>query len=259
MKITLRIFGVIGLLLFGSSFLLTYGVPGYVEEAAETFIKNRVEEETNEKIESLGLAAKNNKLVQIAGKLLKGQEKKVEALKQKLKDRAHEKLADVIAEMKGLSCECRKTHAQRIKNGYIYKIALLESTNVKLVSFMKTKYMDVINNLKTDLRIFTGSNTVMFLMLILLSFLNPKAISLLFLPGTLLFTSTIVCSYFYLFEQNWFFTLIYNDFVGYGYLGYIGVLFLFLSDIAFNKGRVTCEILNGIFHAIGSVAEVSPC
>ena len=161
--------------------------------------------------------------------------------------------------MQDLSCECRKVHAKRIKEGYIYKIALLESANAKLIDFMKTKYMDVVNNLKQDLRIFTGSNTVIFLILILLSFLNPKAISLLFLPGTLLFTSTVICSYFYLFEQNWFFTLIYNDFLGYGYLGYIGVLFLFLSDIAFNKGRITCEILNGIFHAIGSVADVSPC
>lgn len=259
MKITLRVFGFIGLLLFGSSFLLTYGVPGYVEKVAETFIKNKVEEETNEKIDSLSLSAKNNKLVQIAGKLLKNQEKKVDNLKQQLKSNAHEKLAGVIAEMRDLSCECRKIHAQRIKTGYIYKIALLESANATLVEFMKTKYMDVVNNLKVDLRIFTGSNTVIFLFLIFLSFLNPKAISLLFLPGTLLFTSTIVCSYFYLFERNWFFTLIYNDFLGYGYLGYIGVLFLFLCDIAFNKGYVTCEILNTIFQAIGSALEFTPC
>ena len=259
MKITLRVFGLIGLLLFGSAFLLTYGVPDSIEKVAETFIKNKVEEETNEKIDSLGTAAKNNKLVRMAGKLFKNKEKEIDELKQKLKSKAHEKLAGVIAEMRDLSCECRKIHAQRIKNGYIYKIALLESANAKLVDFMKTKYMDVVNNLKADLRIFTGSNTVIFLFLMFLSFLNPKAISLLFLPGTLLFTSTIICSYFYLFEQNWFFTLIYNDFIGYGYLGYIGVLFLFLSDIAFNNGRVTCEILNAIFHAIGSAMEFSPC
>lgn len=259
MKVTLRVFGLIGLLLFGSAFLLTYGVPDSVEKVAESFIKNKVEEKTNEKIDSLGTAAKNNKLVRMAGKLFNNQEKEIDELKQKLKSKAHEKLAAVIAEMRDLSCECREIHAQRIKEGYIYKISLLESANAKLVDFMKTKYMEVVDNLKSDLRIFTGSNTIIFLFLIFLSFLNPKAISLLFLPGTLLFISTIICSYFYLFEQNWFFTLIYNDFLGYGYLGYIGMLFLFLSDIAFNKGRVTCEILNGVFHAIGSVAEVSPC
>lgn len=259
MKITLRVFGIVGLLLFGTSFLFTYGIPGYVEKVAESFIKNKVEEETNEKIDSLGLAAKNNKLVQLAARILKNQENKIEDLKQKLKSKAHEKLAAVIAEMQDLSCECRKIHAQRIKDGYIYRISLLESANEKIIHFMKTKYMDVVKNLKNDLRIFSGSNFVIFLILIFLSFLKPKAISLLFLPGTLLFISTIICSYFYLFEQNWFFTLIYNDFLGYGYLGYIGVLFLFLSDITFNKGRVTCEILNAILNAIGSVANVSPC
>ncbi len=89
-----------------------------------------------------------------------------------MKSKAHEKLAAVIAEMRDLSCECRKIHAQRIKEGYIYKITSLKAANEKIVGFMKSKYMEVANNLKTDLRIFTGSNTAIFLFLFLLSFLN---------------------------------------------------------------------------------------
>ena len=259
MKITLRIFGFTGFLLFGISLWFTFGVPGYVEVIAKDFIKEKVEEKIYEKIETLSLGSKNNKLVQLAGKLLKNHEVEIEVLKTKLKSKTNEKLATVIAEMRDLSCECREIHAQRIKNNYIYKIASLKAANEKLADFMKTKYMEVVDNLKVDLRIFTGSNAVIFLFLILLSFLKPKAISHLFLPGVLLFSSTIICSYFYLFEQNWFFTLIYNDFLGYGYLGYVGVLFLFLCDIAFNKGKITGEIINIILNSLGSVASVSPC
>ena len=66
----------------------------------------------------------------------------------------------------------------------------------------------------------------MFSLLLLASFLKPKAVIQLFVPGLLLVTSTLVCSYFYLFEQNWFFTIIYNDFLGRWYLAYAGGLFL---------------------------------
>lgn len=238
---------------------MTYGIPGYVEEVAKVFIKNKIEEKTNEKIDNLELTAKNSKLVKFAAKLMKNQETEINKLKNKIKSKAHEKLAAIIAEMKDLNCECRQIHAQKIKMNYVFKIVSLKAANEKLIAFMKTKYMEVVNNLKIDLRIFTGSNTIIFLFLLLLSFLKPNATFHLLIPGVLLFISTIACSYFYLFEQNWFFTLIYNDFIGYGYLGYVGTLFLFLCDIAFNKGRVTVEIINTILEVVGSTLSVPPC
>ena len=93
----------------------------------------------------------------------------------------------------------------------------------------------------------------------LVSFLKPKAISHLFVPGALLTGSTLVCSYFYIFRQNWLLTIIYNDYLGFTYLGYVFVVFLFLCDIVFNRARVTTEIINGILNAVGSAASVAPC
>jgi len=46
--------------------------------------------------------------------------------------------------------------------------------------------------------------------------------------------------------------------MGFGYLAYIGVIFGFLMDVAFNKARVTTEIINGILNAIGSAVSVAP-
>ena len=262
MKVALQIIGLVGAVIFGTAFWFTWGVPGYVEEAAKEFIKNKVEEETIEKIDLVAEEANENKLVQLAEKLLRDQEVEIDKLKDQLKNNVHEKLASVIAEMRDLSCECRILHAQRIKADIEFKINNLESANKKIIEFMKTKYMEVSNNLTKDLRIFTGSNLVIFIFLLLVSFLKPKAIAHLFLPGILLIISTLVCSYFYIFEQNWFFTLIYNDFIGFGYTAYIGILFLILCDIVFNKARITTEIINAILSAISNVIQVvplSPC
>lgn len=124
---------------------------------------------------------------------------------------------------------------------------------------MKSKYMEVATKLKKDFRIFTGVNAFVFLFLILVSFMKPKAVIHLYLPAVLLFVASMVSSYFYLFEQNWFFTIVYGSYVGWAYLVYLGLVFLFLCDITFNKGRVTTTILDGFFSVIGNVTIIAPC
>jgi len=53
MRIILRIVGLVGVLVFGALFYFTYEIPGGVEKIAQAFIKERIEEETREKINSL--------------------------------------------------------------------------------------------------------------------------------------------------------------------------------------------------------------
>lgn len=161
--------------------------------------------------------------------------------------------------MRDLNCECRKKYANYIKAGMQLRILSMKGENERLLDFVKGKYMHVVKKLTTDIRIVTGSNVFLFLLLALLSFLKPNAITHLFLPGVLLFISTLVCTYFYVFEQNWFFTIIYNDYVGWGYIVYVALLFMFLCAIAFNKGRVTTVIMNGLSKIVGSVTVVEPC
>jgi len=253
------VFETAGVIIFGASFYFTYGVPGGVEEIAKDFVKERVEEETRKKIDSISLTASESTLGKIALKLMKERENEIEKLKLKLQEKAYEKSSAVMAEMRDLSCECRVKYAQSLKENMELRISALEVMNEKLMGFMKSKYMEVVNKLTQELRIFTGSNLAMFFILLLASFLKPKAIIQLFVPGLLLAISTLICSYFYIFEQNWLFTIIYSDFIGFGYLVYVSGLFLWFCDIIFNKARVTTEIVNMVLNAIGSALQAVPC
>lgn len=259
MKITLRLIGLVGVVLFGAAFTFTYSVPGGVEDAAKEFIKQRIEDETRQKIDSLTHSAQDTKLAALAGKLLQRQESQIAVLKAGLHDKVHEKAAAVIAEMRDLSCECRRKYAQFIKEGMESEVSLLQAADEKIVDFMKSKYMEVATKLTQDLRIFTGSNLAVFAMLLLVSFLKPQAVRHLFLPAVLLVGSTAICSYFYLFRQNWFFTIIYNDYVGFGYLGYVGAVFALFCDIVFNRARVTTWIINALLNTLGAAASLVPC
>ena len=259
MRIILRIIGLVGVLIFGTSFYFTYGVPGGVEEVAKDFIKERIEQETKKKIDSISITTPESALGRLAQSMIKANEQELAELKTRLQQEAHEKTAAVIAEMRDLSCECRIMYAQMLKENMELRISGLESMNEKITGFMKGKYMEVVNKLTQDLRIFTGSNLAMFFLLLLASFLKPKAVIQLFIPGLLLATSTITCSYFYLFEQNWLFTLIYSDFLGYWYLSYVGGLFLWLYDIMLNRARVTTKVVNAAANVIGSTLKAFPC
>ena len=139
------------------------------------------------------------------------------------------------------------------------KVISLERAKSKLVEFSHAKYMQIVEKLTLDVRIFLGANSIVFIFLFLASFLKPMAVKHLFLPGSLMLFSILICSYFYLFEQNWFYTIIYNDYTGFSHIGYLPFVFAILCDTVFNNARVTTELINGCFQAIGHPGSLVPC
>lgn len=161
--------------------------------------------------------------------------------------------------MCGYDCEKKKVLAHSITSGYLERIKNIDIAQDNLDKVIKGKYLEIVSNLKTDLQIFLGTNCLMFLILFSLSFFKPRAIAHLFFPGVLLFLATLLSSSIYILGQNWFYSILYNDYMGFGYLAYLAVIFGLLLDIAFNKAKVTAEIINGIANAVGSAFSVVPC
>lgn len=255
MKLSLRFMGALGFALFAILFGITFGVPATVEESAQAFVKKQIEKEVRGQFADSKMTTVAEKALRLASRL--GYEEK--DLRDALNHKFPEKIANVLAEMCGYDCEKKKTIVESVTAGYIERIANLQIAQKTLADIIKEKYMEIVSNMRTDLRIFLGSNAFVFSILLLISFLKPKAISHLFLPGTLLLVSTVAASAIYLVGQDWFYTILYNDYMGFGYLAYIGVIFGFLMDIAFNRARVTTNIINGILHTIGSAISVLPC
>ena len=261
-KILLRSFGLVGLILFLPLFLFTFSDPHLIEKSGKDFIEWKLKKETNKKIDSIQLPSSKS-LEKLFGnkvkKLHQVTENKLENLKKQLKNDAPKIIMAQIAKMSDLSCECRNKWEKRLRSSLIFKIASLEKTKEKLAIFAQAKYMEIVEKLTLDIRIFLGVNSIIFLFLLLASFLKPKATEHLFLPATLILISTVICSYFYIFEQNWFYTIIYNSYTGFGYIAYLTIIFAILCDIIFNKAKITTEIINLFLSVIGSAFSVVPC
>lgn len=255
MKFSLRFVGFAGFLLFAFVFVATFLSPIHFEQAGKEFIRTQVETKVSDKLENL----LHPSLEKAAGFLAKQYQGEIASLQQALKEGLSEKVAAVVAQMGDLSCECRKKLAGNIRQGFDWHIASLSQAQFNLVTLIQGKYAEVVEKLLLDLRVFSGTNAVVFVLLVIVSFLKERAVAQLFLPGSLLFAATLFSTYFYLFEQNWFFTIIFNSYIGYGYIVYVSVVFLFLCDVVLNRSRVTTQIINQALSAIGSGESLTPC
>ena len=255
MSAILRTTGIFGLVLFGILFTITFVSSEILEESAKGFIKLQIEKEVREKQVTISKSDIAFKAKNLAEKLGFESEK----IQKDLADDLPKKIASIIASMCGYNCERKKALTQSITSSYLDRLKTIEIAQDTLGDVIKGKYVEIVGNLKFDLRIFLGSNFTMFLILLIVSFTKPKAIAHLFVPGLLLVLATILSSAIYIFGQDWFYTILYSDYMGFGYLAYLAVIFGFLIDVALNKARVTTEVINGIANALGSALSVVPC
>ena len=63
----------------------------------------------------------------------------------------------------------------------------------------------------------------------------------------------------YLFNQDWLHTILYNDYVGLSYVGYLALVTAFFGDVVFNRARITTEIFNGLSQVVGSTVQAVSC
>ncbi|WP_345973377.1 hypothetical protein [Sulfurimonas diazotrophicus] len=261
-KYLLRGFGLLGVLFFVPLFFFTFADPQAIEQSGKGFIEWKLQREADAKIDAIAWP-KSRRLEMMLGSkaqvLTQQADAKLALYKEMLRHDLPALMAEQLSKVRDLDCACREKWEERLR-GYIrFEIANAETAKAKLADFMQAKYMQIVVELTKDVRIFLGVNALVFLLLFLVSFLKPRATTHLFLPGMLLLVSSAVCSYFYLLEQNWFYTILYNDYTGFGFLAYLLVVFAFLCDIAFNKARVTTEVINAVGNAIGSGFGVAPC
>ena len=263
-KVSLRALGLglIGMILFVPLLLFTFANPQLIEKSGKSFIEWKLQSEASRKIQAIKLP-EPTKFEGLLGKkaqeLRAETEQKLERITQQLKADAPAIISEQIAKLRNLDCECRKKWEQSIQVSIQSKLASLEAAKSKLIEFSHVKYMEIVHKLTLDVRVFLAANSLVFMFLFAASFLQPRATKQLFLPGGLMFVSTVICSYFYVFEQNWLYTIIYNDYTGFAYIGYLAFVFAILCDVVFNKARVTTEVLNGCLQAIGQAGSLVPC
>lgn len=218
-------FSILGFLFFTGLFSLSYINPLFVEQTAKEFIRIRLTDTTNEKINSLS----DHALINKARKMLNENNIEINKLKQQLADKIPGRIDTVMTSMLDPSCGDRKAYEkfakERAKANKTQEIKSLSEMQSQLTSFIQGKYIEISQNLHREFRIFTGTNSIAFLILIVSILIQRIALFCLFIPASCLLISTAIVAYFYLFQQNWLNTILFSDYLGFGYVAFIFYIF----------------------------------
>ncbi|MFN3945947.1 MAG: hypothetical protein ACK4K7_13570 [Allosphingosinicella sp.] len=252
----LRLIGVAGALPFALLLALTFAAPIHVERAARGFIQSEIENRVARRLPALGAVAGDARVRGWSAELARRHETEAADIRARLASGVHAEIAAGIARMQDRECECRGRLLQRLDSEATRRLSMLERAAPQIRDLIEGNYAEIAVALLRDLRIFAGANLLAFLSLTGLSVLRPDRTRALLVPGVLLGLAAIVASAFYLFGQNWFFTLLYADYVGLAYGLWLLVVFALLCDLALFRARVTRALLDA---AASALAKMVPC
>jgi len=255
----LKIAGALGFAIFAAFFALTFAMPRWVEDFAAGYVEVEIIEQVDASIDAARPQPGKGLLSRAAAELYERNEPEILRLKTDLKTRSRELLSAAMAAVRDPTCECRVRLARALQELDALRLTQLLTDNAGISTFIQQKYLDLVAELKREIRIFTATNAVSFLLLLLVAFAKPQASRHLLFPGVLLFASTLFCAWLYLFSQNWLLVILHGDYTGFAYTAYLGLVYLFFCDIALNRGRITSHIANGSASIVGSAATLSPC
>lgn len=247
--------GFAGALLFGLAFMLSLLAPTQLESALRQMIASELHDRADAQIERV----QDTRLGRLAERMLGQQAERIAQLKADLASGLPQRIDAVLNEMLRPDCECRQ--GLRIGNteGRLLEIASLERAEEQLRRFLQLQYRTLADKLHREFRIFTGANALVLLAVGLTAALRRRAGPHLLPSALLILGATTIVAAFYLFGQDWLRTILFSDYLGFGYVAWIGVISLPLFDVAFNRGRITTEVFNAVLNAVGSATSICPC
>jgi hypothetical protein len=255
MRRALFILSILGFSVFAAILATSFFSPLTVERVAREIVRIEVERRVVNKIDALS----NSRVVALAQMALGKTDAELQAAERLLADDVPRKVAAAVANMLNADCECRKRLAQLAVNAQKDRIADLTQVRERLASLIESAYASVSAQLLRELRIFVSSNALAFAALGAVTYARRGAALQLVLPAVVLLGAVTATSVIYLFNQDWLHSIVYSDYVGFAYLGYLALASALMADVVFNRARVTTKVVNAISSAAGSALHAVPC
>jgi hypothetical protein len=246
--------GILGTLVFGALLILSYASPVTLEAWARVAVEREIEERTTSAVHSLDQSA----LLRATEKIVGSNNREIQSAREAL-SALPARVAAVTTEMLNPECPCRVRAQELYRESLGAKVGALVSANERLSRLIQSKYAEVTQALLREFRIFVGANALVFACLGFVAVVRRKAGPQLILPSIVLLGAGMVVAYRYLFAQNWPQTVLLGNYVGLWYFPYLGIAVAFLSDVMFNRARVTTWLANRLLDVLGSAVTVSPC
>jgi hypothetical protein len=244
----------LGFLFFAGLWLLSMARPHMIEQSARALLVKEIERRVGERLDGLS----DHAVVGLARRAMAANAREAEQLRQ-LQRMLPTRVAAVVDAMADPDCPCRAELAERISDGIGARLQQIARLDARIEGLIRDAYAHTAARLQREFRIFTGANAIVFLVLGIVALRKRAAALQLWVPAVVLVGAAGVAASLYLFNQDWVRTIVFDDYVGYGYFGWLGLLVVLFADILANRARVTTRIVNGVLQSLGSAATALPC
>lgn len=236
-----RAASLVGIAVFGGCLVILLARPDIFERSATGFMRQQIEAEIRDQFPMLGDKRLAAGLGALSAKLGERQ--------REILDEINSELPEFVAEIVGMMCVCAPRReevsrevAESVRKRLDEKFQSLGLARQGLEDIAKGKYEKILAALRRDILIFTATNTVAFALVLLTGFIRDERRYLIMIPSFLLLCATVLSTWLYIFDQNWFYTILFNDYYGDAYAVLLGAIFALLLDIVMNRGRVSLRI-----------------
>ncbi|MFO1175361.1 MAG: hypothetical protein U1E48_09170 [Paracoccaceae bacterium] len=162
--------------------------------------------------------------------------------------------ADPCAEATGPRAQAVQ-EAGRFFRAHLSALPLSEARLRAAIIDLYRRHMAVV---RRDFVIFSASNAAAFAVALALSLVRPRTERQLLLVSLSLSAATLVTTAWYLSGWDPILAFVYNDVVGWAYLGYLATIGTIFADIAINRGRITTMLANRLAHLASVVLSALP-
>ena len=219
----LKSLSLFGLVVFTILFISTFFMSDFLKEKAHSFIKSEMVQGAKEEF---GLITK--KVVNLTKFSMKLSSKKDEKLSfgdKYLAELLEPFIVEVMDRSNGIKdYRLKSPHKFSALNSYL--VNQLFEKQQKIKKFLRMKYEDILAKLTLELQVFTAGNMLLYLLLFIILLKNKKISINLLYPISIITFFSLAGVYFYLFNQNWFFTILYSDYMGMQYFYILGMMAL---------------------------------
>lgn len=204
----------LGAAVFAARFLFVTLAPEDFDRRTRDFAIAKVKVKVDDRIGTAVRSKAADKASALAGVFSKRLEERIQKLRADLDAGVPEFIADILAEACKLDCERRAKAAKAIRSFYKSTIAAYGITLKNMRTFIETQYDRVMEKLRADLKIFSGSSFIALLFALLLSVFRGKAAAHLLPFSIALTVATVIAVYWYVFGQDWVMTMIFSSYWG---------------------------------------------
>lgn len=237
----LALLGIVGALVLGVAFATSIADPVFVESIGRELIRREVEARVGRAV----AAVDESVLADRARRMLKVESENSAQLR-RIAEQMPDRISKVLAQVRDPACSCRRLllEASDPRTVVEWGAASAARTAERLDALIRTRYLQTAAQLQREFRIFTGTTAAVFALLAIAALARPKANLHLLPAAVILLVTSGVAAYLYLFNQDWLHTVVFSDYLGFGYVAWLGVACACLFDIIFNRARLTVAALS---------------